>query len=70
MSTTEIIQIALVKKNMSSAELASKLGTTRQNLHAKFNRNNFSEKDLRAIAEALDCDLKILFIDKDTKEPL
>jgi hypothetical protein len=29
-------------------------------------RNNFSEEELREIAEALDCELKINFVDKET----
>ena len=31
---------------MTVKELADKLGTTRQNLHNKMTRNNFSESDL------------------------
>ena len=65
MTATEQIKIMLIKKGMSVTELAAKLGSTSQNLSGKFKRDNFSEKDLRAIADALDCNLEINFIEKD-----
>ena len=47
MSMTEKIKIALIKRNMSVTELANILGSTPQNLSAKFRRDNFCEKDLQ-----------------------
>lgn len=68
---TEEIRIALVKRgNMSESELARRMGTTPQNLHNKFKRDNFTVSDLQSIAEALDCDLNIQFISKETGKPL
>ena len=68
---TEKIRILLVKRgNMSEAELARKMGTTPQNLNNKMKRDNFTEKDLEAIAAALDCNLNISFTMKDTGETL
>lgn len=66
---TEQIRIALVKRaNMTEAALARRLGTSPQNLHNKLARDNFTESDLRAIAEALDCDLEVKFRLRDTGE--
>jgi IS30 family transposase len=63
MGLTEKIRIMLVKQgNISEAELARRLGQTPQNFHHKMKRDNFSEKELREIADALDCGLKINFI--------
>ena len=68
---TEEIRIILVKRgNMSESELARRMGTTPQNLHNKFKRDNFTVSDLQSIAEALDCDLNIQFISKETGKPL
>ena len=55
MGMTEKIKILLVKKQVTGAQLAEKLGTSPTNLYSKFKRDNFSEKDLHKIAEALDC---------------
>ena len=68
---TEKIRILLVKRgNMSEAELARKMGTTPQNLNNKMKRDNFTEKDLEAVAAALDCKLNISFTMNDTGETL
>ncbi len=66
MAMAEKIRILLVKQgNISEAELAKRLGTSRQNLHGKFQRDNFSEKDLRKIAEVMGCSYEAGFrIDK------
>lgn len=66
---SEKIRIVLVKRgNISEAELARRLGTSQQNLSNKMKRDNFTERDLVAIADALDCSLKINFVLKDTRE--
>lgn len=71
MDMTEKIRILLVKRNnISEAELARRIGISPQNLHNKFKRNNFTTTDLMEIAAALDCDLRIDFIDKETKTAL
>lgn len=71
MDMTEQIRIMLIKRgNMSGTDLAKKIGTTPQNISNKFKRNNFTMKDLQEIADALDCDLQIRFIDRTTGEAL
>ena len=63
MSMVEPIRIALVKRgNLSESELARRMGISPQNLHNKMNRDNFTESDLRQIAEALGLQLEISFI--------
>ena len=67
MALSEKIRILLVKRgNLSDAELARRMGTSPQNLSNKLKRDNFTEKDLQEIAAALDCDLEIQFIDRET----
>lgn len=71
MAMTEQIRIMLVKSgNISESELARRLGISPQNLHNKMKRDNFTESDLREIANALNCNLKIQFILKETGEVL
>lgn len=70
LSSSEKIRIILKRKNMSITDLADKLGTSRQNLNNKLARDNFVEKDLHEIAEAIGCDLNIIFTDKESKENL
>ena len=50
---SEKIKIVLLKKNMSTSQLAALLEVTPQNLYNKFKRDNFSEKELKEIAAAL-----------------
>lgn len=69
MGMAEKIRIMLVKRgNISGAELARRLNTTPQNLSKKLRRDDFSESDLRKIAEVLDCTLEIGFRMNDTNE--
>ena len=50
------VKIMLKHRDMSVTDLANKLGTTRQNLTNKFKRDNFSEKEIAEIADALNCE--------------
>jgi transcriptional regulator with XRE-family HTH domain len=69
MSMAQKIRILLVKHgNISEAELARRLNTSPKNLNQKMKRDNFSEEDLREIGDALDCDLKRIYVDRQTGE--
>lgn len=69
MAMTEAIRIALVKRgNLSESELARRMGISPQNLHNKMKRDNFNERELREIAEALGLRLDISFVDPNTGE--
>ena len=69
MSMVEVIRIACVKRgNISEAELARRIGASPQNFHNKMKRDNFSETDLREIAQALGLRLDISFVDPETGE--
>ncbi len=71
MGSAEKIRILLVKRgNLSVAELARRLDTTPQNMHNKMIRDNFTEGDLKRIADALDCTVGIDFHMNDTGEIL
>lgn len=66
----EKIAVILKRKNKTVSKLAEEIGISRQNLTNKLNRDNFTEKELLKIAEALECDLNIEFTSKDTGEKL
>lgn len=70
MAMAEKIKIALIKRNMTLKELASRLNYTSQNLSGKFRRDNFSEKELVEIANALDCHFEGRFLRNDNGEEI
>lgn len=70
LSVSEKIKIILGRRNMTVSDLAKKLNTSRQNLTNKFSRSDFSEKELRQIAEAMDCSVDVLFTLNDTEETI
>lgn len=61
---TKLLRLTLVEKEMTAKELSTKIGTTQQNLSAKMKRDNFSEKEMRQIADALGLDLEIVMKEK------
>jgi transcriptional regulator with XRE-family HTH domain len=69
MSMTERIRFLLVKRgNISEAELARRVGESPQNFNRKMKRDNFTEADLKKIAEVLDCTYSVVFKLNDTGE--
>lgn len=71
MDVREYINLCRVKRgNMTEAELARRTGQTPQNMNNKYKRNTFKVSELEKIAEALDADLRIQFLDRETGEPI
>lgn len=69
MSMAEKIKILMIKRNdMSLKDLAEKIETSPQNLSNKLKRDDFSEREIIKIAEALNCDFESAFVLRDTKE--
>ena len=68
LTMSEKIKVVQKRRGMTMGELAEKTGQTRQNLSNKMTRDNFPEKELRQIAEALDCELESYLVMKDTGE--
>ncbi|WP_409372111.1 helix-turn-helix domain-containing protein [Pseudobacteroides cellulosolvens] len=61
----EKIRILAKRKKVTISELATLIGTTNQNLSNKLTRDNFSEKELKQIAEALGCRFEGYFVFED-----
>ena len=69
MGMAKQIRLLLIKQdNIKEAELARRLGTTPSNFYQKMKRDNFSESELREIADILDCNVEITFINRKTGE--
>jgi len=68
MAMAEKVRILLVKRKITITDLAKRLGMSQSNLSNKLSRDNFNEKELQEIAEALNCDLDIGFTLRDTGE--
>lgn len=67
MGISSSIRMLLIERgNISEAELARRLGISPQNFHNKMKRDNFTEKDLHEIAQALNCTVTITFKMNDT----
>lgn len=71
MSTSKQIKQVLLEREIEVKDLAKQLtengkNTSSNNLYNKLRRDNFTESELRDIAEALDADLKITFKLRDT----
>jgi len=64
------IKSILIYKDSTITDLAAKLNKSTQNLSNLLKKDNFRESELIDIADALNCDLEINFIDRDTKKIL
>lgn len=68
--TAEKIQMLLLKRKMKTTDLAKMLGCTPTNIYKKYKRDNFSEEEVKKIAELLNCDYEVTFTLKDTGEKI
>lgn len=60
------IKSILIYKDLTITDLSTKIDKSPQNLSNLLKKDNFREKELEQIADALNCDLKIEFIDRQT----
>ncbi len=61
LSNGEKVKIIMKRLGVTTTKLAEDLGTSRQNLTNKFNRDKFDEEEIRAIAAALGCQVETTF---------
>ena len=62
----EKIKILMKRRGMTLGDLAEKTNQSRQNLSNKMTRDNFSEKEIKEIAEALGCKYEPVFVMEDS----
>lgn len=65
---TEKIELVLIKRKLTKAQLAEKVHMSPQNLYNRMKRDNFCEEDMKKIAEVLDCKLDVTMTLNDTGE--
>jgi len=61
MGMAKKIKTILLEVDINIKQLGDSLGYKGSNLYSKLKRDNFTEKELRDIAEALDCDYDGVF---------
>lgn len=66
MSMALKIKTILLERDMTIKQLSEKLGYKGNNLYNKLDRDNLSEKELHAIAKALNCSYDGVFTYLDT----
>lgn len=66
----EKIRVILKRKGLTVGSLADGLGQSRQNFQNKLKRDSFPEKELREIADYLNCTFDPVFEMKDTGEKI
>ena len=70
LTTAEKIKVIMKRNNFTMTELANQLNCSRQNLSNKMSRNNFDERELTAIANALGCEHESNFVNRETGEKI
>ena len=69
MNVQEYVKIVLVKKGLKERHLAALLDDTPQNINRKI-KSDMKISFIESIANALECDIELKFIDRETKEEL
>lgn len=67
-TVAEKIRLIMKRQNKTMGDIAEASGQTRQNLSNKMTRGNFTEKDILALAQALNCQVEIRFTLPDGTE--
>ncbi len=70
MTVAEKVRLVAQRKGIKLYVLAERTGQSRQNLSNKLGNDDFTERQMRELAGALDCDLQINFIDRETGETI
>ena len=65
---SEAIKMIMVKRDLNGKKLADILECSPQNVYNLLKKDNFTEEQLCRIADALNCDLEINLVLRDTKE--
>lgn len=63
---SKLIKGVCAYKGVNMKELAERIGKSPQNLHGLLVRDDLRESEIKAIAKALGCELKISFMDNET----
>ena len=70
MAAAKKIKMLLVEREMTLTDLSKLLNKSLSTMSGKMVRDNFSEKDLKQIADILNYDYEAVFTDKETGKRL
>lgn len=65
MELDKYIKKVLIDKDVKQIDLAEKMGISRASLGGLISRNKMGIDKLEELANALDCDVKITFVDRE-----
>lgn len=68
MDMKEYIEMVFVKRKTNERQLALSMDESPQNINRKL-KSDMKLSFVESVADALNCDVEIKFIDRDTKEP-
>lgn len=69
MDMKEYIEMAFVKRKTNERQLALSMNESPQNINRKL-KSDMKLSFIESVADALNCDIEIKFINRGTKEPL
>lgn len=69
MDMNEYISMVLVKRKTNERQVALSMGDSPQNINRKL-KSDMKLSFIEKIANELNCDVQIKFIDRDSKEPI
>lgn len=69
MDLQEYIKMALIKKKLNERQLAIIMNESPQNINRKL-KSDMKISFLTSVANAMNCDVDITFIDRESKKPL
>lgn len=69
MDMKEYIEMAFIKRKTNERQVALSMEESPQNINRKL-KSDMKLSFIESVANALNCDIEIKFIDKETKEPL
>lgn len=67
-SITKKIKRILLEKDMKQNYICDKLGYNKGNFSTLLKKDIYKTDDLEQIADVMNCDIEIVFIDRETKE--
>ncbi len=70
LTTIEKIKLIVDRRGLTHTQLAEAIGSSRQNFSNKMSRADLRESEIRNIARALGCSLKVVFVFDDTGEEI
>lgn len=70
MDIVEYLKLCLVRRNLTFSRLAELTGQSQSNLSNKVRRGKFQTDELEKIAAALDAELEIRFVDRESGKPI